>query len=69
MKSFHMQNVSVAIVLLRRVCGVLLCVRVCVYVGMRQQNDHGTQYRSAIYTSSPHQQERAVKSKEAFQQV
>uniref|UniRef100_G3P4Y1 peptide-methionine (S)-S-oxide reductase n=1 Tax=Gasterosteus aculeatus aculeatus TaxID=481459 RepID=G3P4Y1_GASAC len=36
--------------------------------GMRQQNDHGTQYRSAIYTSNPHQQEAALKSKVAFQQ-
>ncbi|XP_069008519.1 peptide methionine sulfoxide reductase MsrA 1 isoform X2 [Embiotoca jacksoni] len=36
--------------------------------GMRQQNDHGTQYRSAIYTSHPTQQELALKSKEAFQQ-
>ncbi|KAF3701108.1 Mitochondrial peptide methionine sulfoxide reductase [Channa argus] len=36
--------------------------------GMRQQNDHGTQYRSAIYTSNPTQQEFALKSKAAFQQ-
>ncbi|XP_071354496.1 peptide methionine sulfoxide reductase MsrA 1 [Trachinotus anak] len=36
--------------------------------GMKQQNDHGTQYRSAIYTSSPTQQELALKSKVAFQQ-
>ncbi|KAM4542613.1 mitochondrial peptide methionine sulfoxide reductase isoform 3-T3 [Odontesthes bonariensis] len=36
--------------------------------GMRQQNDHGTQYRSAIYTSSHTQQELALKSKAAFQQ-
>lgn len=36
--------------------------------GMRQQNDRGTQYRSAIYTSSPVQQELALKSKVAFQQ-
>ncbi|XP_053192224.1 mitochondrial peptide methionine sulfoxide reductase [Scomber japonicus] len=36
--------------------------------GMRQQNDRGTQYRSAIYSSSPAQQELALKSKLAFQQ-
>lgn len=36
---------------------------------MRQQNDRGTQYRSAIYTSNPVQQELALKSKVAFQQV
>ncbi|XP_034531548.1 mitochondrial peptide methionine sulfoxide reductase isoform X3 [Notolabrus celidotus] len=36
--------------------------------GMRQHADHGTQYRSAIYTSSPTQQELALKTKEAFQQ-
>ncbi|KAM4540809.1 peptide methionine sulfoxide reductase MsrA 1 [Fundulus diaphanus] len=35
--------------------------------GMKQHNDNGTQYRSAIYTSSPAQQEAALKSKEAFQ--
>lgn len=62
---------SVVIVLLRLVCGVpyfpFVCV--CVYVGMRQHNDHGTPYRSAIYTSSPAQQELALKSKVAFQQV
>ncbi|KAF7670203.1 hypothetical protein LDENG_00062490 [Lucifuga dentata] len=36
--------------------------------GMRQQNDKGTQYRSVIYTSSPAQQELALKSKLIFQQ-
>ncbi|KAM8833449.1 mitochondrial peptide methionine sulfoxide reductase isoform 3-T3 [Synchiropus picturatus] len=36
--------------------------------GMRQQMDTGTQYRSAIYTSSPDQQKLALKSKLAFQQ-
>ncbi|XP_049917181.1 peptide methionine sulfoxide reductase MsrA 1 isoform X1 [Epinephelus moara] len=36
--------------------------------GMKQHNDHGTQYRSAIYTSNPTQQELALKSKVAFQQ-
>ncbi|XP_026162169.1 mitochondrial peptide methionine sulfoxide reductase [Mastacembelus armatus] len=36
--------------------------------GMRQQNDRGTQYRSAIYTSSPTQWELALKSKVVFQQ-
>ncbi|XP_007561174.1 peptide methionine sulfoxide reductase MsrA 1 isoform X2 [Poecilia formosa] len=35
--------------------------------GMKQHNDSGTQYRSVIYTSSPAQQEAALKSKEAFQ--
>ncbi|RVE57350.1 hypothetical protein OJAV_G00215300 [Oryzias javanicus] len=36
--------------------------------GMKQHNDHGTQYRSAIYTSNPAQQEIALKSKATFQQ-
>uniref|UniRef100_A0A8C3AT71 Mitochondrial peptide methionine sulfoxide reductase n=2 Tax=Cyclopterus lumpus TaxID=8103 RepID=A0A8C3AT71_CYCLU len=36
--------------------------------GMRQQYDRGTQYRSAIYTSNPTQQDLALKSKAAFQQ-
>ncbi|XP_026007535.1 uncharacterized protein msrab isoform X4 [Astatotilapia calliptera] len=36
--------------------------------GMKQHNDQGTQYRSAIYTSNPTQQEIALKSKVAFQQ-
>uniref|UniRef100_A0A673C7A1 Mitochondrial peptide methionine sulfoxide reductase n=1 Tax=Sphaeramia orbicularis TaxID=375764 RepID=A0A673C7A1_9TELE len=36
--------------------------------GMRQQGDVGTQYRSAIYPSSPSQQEVALKSKLAYQQ-
>ncbi|XP_071384216.1 mitochondrial peptide methionine sulfoxide reductase [Centroberyx affinis] len=36
--------------------------------GMKQHNDHGTQYRSAIYTSSPTQQELALKSKLAVQE-
>ncbi|KAJ4939658.1 hypothetical protein JOQ06_029101, partial [Pogonophryne albipinna] len=36
--------------------------------GMRQQNDRGTPYRSAIYTSNPTQQDLALKSKVAFQQ-
>ena len=35
--------------------------------GMRQGNDVGTQYRSAIYTYSPEQQERAAKSLEMYQ--
>jgi peptide-methionine (S)-S-oxide reductase len=35
--------------------------------GMRQGNDVGTQYRSAIYTTSPHQQEVAERSRDAFQ--
>ena len=36
--------------------------------GMRQGNDVGTQYRSAIYTTSPEQQEQAEKSREAYQE-
>ncbi|KAM6973715.1 peptide methionine sulfoxide reductase MsrA [Aplochiton taeniatus] len=36
--------------------------------GMRQQNDHGTQYRSAIYTSNPSQQELALKTKQIYQE-
>ncbi|XP_077396140.1 mitochondrial peptide methionine sulfoxide reductase-like isoform X4 [Festucalex cinctus] len=35
--------------------------------GMKQHIDIGTQYRSAIYTSSATQQELALKSKEAYQ--
>ncbi|XP_037550468.1 mitochondrial peptide methionine sulfoxide reductase [Nematolebias whitei] len=35
--------------------------------GMKQHNDRGTQYRSAIYTSNPTQQELALKSKVIFQ--
>lgn len=60
-----------AVLLLRPVHRVsnYLCVCVCLHIGMRQQNDRGTQYRSAIYTSSPVQQELALKSKVAFQQV
>ncbi|HEY3428823.1 MAG TPA: peptide-methionine (S)-S-oxide reductase MsrA [Acidimicrobiia bacterium] len=36
--------------------------------GMRQGNDVGTQYRSAIYTTSPEQQEQAEKSRDAYQE-
>ncbi|KAL4624172.1 peptide methionine sulfoxide reductase MsrA-like isoform X1 [Arapaima gigas] len=36
--------------------------------GMRQGNDKGTQYRSAIYIYTPQQLELALKSKQAFQQ-
>jgi peptide-methionine (S)-S-oxide reductase len=37
--------------------------------GMRQGNDVGTQYRSAVYTSSPAQQEAAERSRQAYQDV
>ena len=35
--------------------------------GMRQGNDAGTQYRSAIYTTTPEQLDAATASREAFQ--
>uniref|UniRef100_A0A9J8AVT9 Mitochondrial peptide methionine sulfoxide reductase n=1 Tax=Cyprinus carpio carpio TaxID=630221 RepID=A0A9J8AVT9_CYPCA len=37
--------------------------------GMAQGNDHGTQYRSAIYTYSPEQQEQAMRSKHVYQEA
>ena len=37
--------------------------------GMRQGNDLGTQYRSAIYTTTPEQAETVEKSREMFQQA
>src|ERR1043166_6618391 len=37
--------------------------------GMRQGNDAGTQYRSAIYTYGVEQIQAALKSKEAFQEA
>jgi peptide methionine sulfoxide reductase MsrA len=36
---------------------------------MRQGNDHGTQYRSAIYATSATQMEAALRSKEDYQKV
>uniref|UniRef100_A0A9J7X337 Mitochondrial peptide methionine sulfoxide reductase n=1 Tax=Cyprinus carpio carpio TaxID=630221 RepID=A0A9J7X337_CYPCA len=38
-------------------------------VRMAQGNDHGTQYRSAIYTYSPEQQEQAMRSKHVYQEA
>ncbi|WP_328915742.1 MULTISPECIES: peptide-methionine (S)-S-oxide reductase MsrA [unclassified Streptomyces] len=37
--------------------------------GFRQGNDHGTQYRSAVYTHSPEQAAAADASREAYQRV
>ncbi|XP_006884941.1 PREDICTED: mitochondrial peptide methionine sulfoxide reductase-like isoform X1 [Elephantulus edwardii] len=37
--------------------------------GMRQGNDYGTQYRSAIYPTSAKQMEAALQSKEEYQKV
>ncbi|XP_040596499.1 mitochondrial peptide methionine sulfoxide reductase isoform X3 [Mesocricetus auratus] len=37
--------------------------------GMRQGNDYGTQYRSAIYPTSNAQMETALRSKEEYQKV
>ncbi|VFS70303.1 Peptide methionine sulfoxide reductase MsrA [Kluyvera cryocrescens] len=37
--------------------------------GMRQGNDHGTQYRSAIYPTTPEQEQEANASLKQFQQA
>ncbi|XP_075805806.1 mitochondrial peptide methionine sulfoxide reductase isoform X3 [Microtus pennsylvanicus] len=37
--------------------------------GMRQGNDYGTQYRSAVYPTSSAQMEAALRSKEEYQKV
>ncbi|XP_008059672.2 mitochondrial peptide methionine sulfoxide reductase, partial [Carlito syrichta] len=37
--------------------------------GMRQGNDHGTQYRSAVYPTSAKQLEAALRSREDYQKV
>lgn len=37
--------------------------------GMRQGNDRGTQYRSAIYTTTPSQLEKAQQSRDAYQKA
>jgi peptide-methionine (S)-S-oxide reductase len=36
--------------------------------GMRQGNDQGSQYRSAIYTTTPEQAQQAQRSRDAFAQ-
>lgn len=44
-------------------------LRVCFCAGMRQGNDIGTTYRSAIYTYTKQQLEEALASKEQYQKV
>lgn len=46
-----------------------VCSRVCFCTGMRQGNDIGTTYRSAIYTYTKQQLEEALASKEQYQKV
>lgn len=46
-----------------------ICVCVCVHSGMRQGNDVGTTYRSAIYTYTQEQLEEALASRDEFQKV
>lgn len=44
-------------------------ISVCVHSGMRQGNDVGTTYRSAIYTYTQEQLKEALASRDEFQKV